>query len=84
MAMTPAQINADLAKAFRCYASKQRRAGLVLGNRLAVLRQEAALAHLNPRDFEQMARAQMDITDARMRSDVATFHPVAAIAGETS
>jgi len=81
MAMTSTQIEQGLAEAFTIYTTKQRRAGFVLGNRLAVLRQEAALAHLDPHDFERMAREQMEIADARMRSDVASFHPVAAVAG---
>ena len=76
MAMTPDQINADLARAFSTYASKTRRAGLVLGNRLAVLKREASLAHLDPTAFDLMARHHMEAADARMRSDVAIFHPV--------
>ena len=84
MAMTPDQINADLARAFSAYATQQRRAGLVLGNRLAVLRNEAKLARLTNADFDRMARAQMEISDARMRSDVSRLHPVAAVAVEAS
>ncbi len=84
MAMTPDQIQADLARAFSAYVTVTRRAGLVLGNRLAVLRNEAKLARLTNADFDRMTRVQVEISDARMLSDVSRLHPVAAEAVEVN
>ncbi|TNJ40476.1 hypothetical protein [Phaeobacter sp. B1627] len=84
MAMTPEEIEADLARAFSHYAARQRRAGLVLGNRLAVLKNEAGLARIHGAEFDAMARRQMEAADARMRANVQTDHPVVAVKQEAT
>ncbi len=84
VAMTPEQINEDLARAFSAYATATGRAWLVLGNRLAVLRGEAKLARMLSADFDRMARAQMETADARMRKDAARLHPATVAQKEAS
>ncbi len=84
MAMTPEQISKELGLAFNSYASQHYRVGSELGNRLAILWREASLAHMDPRDFDQIARLHMDIANTRMRAASNVFHPVAVEIKEAS
>ncbi|WP_405111023.1 hypothetical protein L0Z65_04085 [Phaeobacter sp. BS52] len=77
MAMTQSEIQTALHSAFSSYATKMRRANLVLGNSLVVLRREAEIAKIAPEAFDAMAREEMNQADKRMRDDLVQ-HPVAA------
>ncbi|KXF92107.1 hypothetical protein [Phaeobacter inhibens] len=77
MAMTQSEIQTALHRAFSSYATKMRRANLVLGNSLVVLRREAEIAKITPEAFDAMARVEMDQADKRMQDDAAR-HPVVA------
>lgn len=84
MALTEDQIRANLKEGMSLYATKLHRANLVLGNRLAVLRQEAELAKLPEGRFTQIASEEMEISSRRMQADVQSFHPVTPFLQEVS
>jgi hypothetical protein len=75
MALTEDEIRASLKEGMSLYATKLHRANLVLGNRLAVLRQEADLAKLPDGRFDQVAREEMEVADRRMQANVQICHP---------
>ncbi|WP_281955444.1 hypothetical protein [Pseudophaeobacter arcticus] len=77
MALTEDEIRASLKEGMSLYATKLHRANLVLGNRLAVLRQEADLAKLPDGRFDQVAREEMEVADRRMKADVVFVPSVA-------
>ncbi len=84
MAMSENQIREAMRQSFSSYATKTRRASLVLGNSLAVLKSEADLAKLAPGAFGVITREEMARSDERMQADAAAFHPVVPFLGEVS
>jgi len=84
MAMSENQIREAMRQSFSSYATKLRRASLVLGNNLAVLKNEAELAKLAPGAFGAIAREEVERSDERMRADAAAFHPVVPHVSEAS
>ncbi|MEP0153570.1 MAG: hypothetical protein ABJV68_27095 [Paracoccaceae bacterium] len=84
MALTEDEIRASLKEGMSLYATRLHRANLVLGNRLAVLRQEADLAKLPDGRFDQVAREEMEVADRRMRANVQICHPVTPLLQEVS
>ncbi|UWS78495.1 hypothetical protein N1037_14600 [Phaeobacter sp. G2] len=84
MELTEDEIRASLKEGMSLYATRLHRANLVLGNRLAVLRQEADLAKLPDGRFDQVAREEMEVADRRMRANVQICHPVTSFLQEVS
>jgi hypothetical protein len=84
MAMSEDQIRKSMRRSFSAYATKTRRASLVLGNTLSVLRSEAELAKLDAGTFGTIAREEMSHADQRMKADAATYHPVVPFLSEVS
>lgn len=84
MALTEDEIRANLKEGMSLYATKLHRANLVLGNRLAVLRQEAELSKLPEGRFTQIAREEGEAADRRMQSNADSFHPVTPFLQEVS
>lgn len=84
MAKTKIEMRQALHRSFSAYATKQRRASLVLGTRLAVLKLDAGLSKMEPGEFETIARQEMETTLRRMEADTATFHPVVPFLSEVS
>ncbi len=84
MAMSENQIREAMRQSFSSYATKLRRASLVLGNNLAVLKNEAELAKLSPGAFGALTREEMGRSEDRMQADAAAFHPVVPFLNEVS
>ena len=84
MSMSEDQIRKSMRRSFSAYATKTRRAALVLGNALTVLRSEAELAKLSAEEFGQIAREEAALADRRMAADAAALHPTAPYLSEVS
>ncbi|WP_238705028.1 hypothetical protein [Parasedimentitalea marina] len=84
MAKSKTEMRQALRSSFTAFAIKQRRASLVLGARLSVLKTDAALSKMEPGEFDTIARQEMETTMRRMEADVATSHPVAPFLDEVS
>jgi hypothetical protein len=84
MAKSKTEMRQALRSSFSAYAIKQRRASLVLGARLSVLKSDASLSKMEPGEFDAIARQEMETTMRRMEADVATFHPVVPLLSEVS
>ncbi|MEP1330127.1 hypothetical protein [Pseudophaeobacter sp.] len=84
MAMSEDQIREAMRQSFSSYATKMRRASLVLGSNLSVLKGEAELAKLAPDTFGRIALEEVDRSERRMKVDAATFHPVIPFLREVS
>lgn len=79
MAMTKDEIRESLRRGFSAYATKQLRAGLVLGGRLSVVKQNAALAKMPDDEFDALAREEMERAMQRMKAQQQAFHPAAPV-----
>ena len=84
MAKSKTEMRQALRSSFSAYAIKQRRASLVLGARLSVLKSDASLSKMEPGEFDAIPRQEMETTMRRMEADVATFHPVVPLLSEVS
>jgi len=84
MAKTKAEMRQALRSSFTAFAIKQRRASLVLGARLSVLKTDAGLSRMEPGEFDVIARQEMETALRRMEADVATYHPVVPFLSEVS
>ncbi len=84
MAMSEDQIRESMRRSFSAYATKMRRASLVLGSNLSVLKNEAELAKLEGDAFGRIAREEMSAADQRMKADAVTFHPAVPYLSEVS
>jgi hypothetical protein len=82
MAMSEEQIRVAMRQSFSAYTTKMRRASLVLGSNLSVLKGEADLAKLEGDAFGKIAREEMSAADQRMTADAATFHPAVPFISE--
>lgn len=76
MPMTKEEIQESLSGGFSNFAKLHRRAGLQLGGRLGVLKNEAKLAKLQDGEFDALVRAEMEATAHRMAASAEAFHPV--------
>lgn len=76
MAMSEDQIREAMRRSFSNYATKVRRASLVLSNSLAVLTREADLAKLPQATFDKIAREEMEVAERRMKLEPASVQPI--------
>ncbi len=79
MAMTKDEIRESLRQGFSAYATKQWRASLVLGGRLSIIKQNAALAKMSDEEFAALAKEERERALQRMAAQHQAFHPVAPV-----
>lgn len=79
MAMTKEQIRESLRSRFSSFATKHRRATMVLGSGLKILEREAELAKIPRDDHQAMVREEMERAITRMEAEAKALHPVVPV-----
>ncbi|QBR36049.1 hypothetical protein ETW23_07745 [Leisingera sp. NJS201] len=79
MATTKDDIRDGLRRSFSAYATRQGRAYRMLGGRLAILKQNAALAKISGEEFAELSREEMERAMQRMEAQQQALHPVAPV-----
>ncbi|AHD03091.1 hypothetical protein [Leisingera methylohalidivorans] len=79
MPTTKDDIRDGLRRSFSVYATRQGRAYRMLGGRLAILKQNAALARISEEEFAELSKEEMERAAQRMEARQQDFHPVTAV-----
>lgn len=82
MPITEDQYRDAIRLGFSAFATNQRRAFMVLSGKLAVLQQDAQVAHIRPEIAKRIAREEMDKAMDRLEKEAVSFHRAVPLLSE--